>query len=266
MAATVKRHRIPTQFQSDQNREVVIERVSVGGLSVTGGSEAEVAFDIRTAIIAATGYSLTGHDDYRLQGIIIDSVGPTDAEARLYWTKDLVFGFEPDTAILTESTTLLTKVSQYIPQTRVKFEVPAAAPFLVDTARISILMPHRVVTAQILSAGDPGTDYGNLVGWANKTAWRGLGVGYWLLAEHTTAISKYTGYYQKRISAITRVMEDWSEIAVLQTPDGHYYDVPSGTWTATIAPAYSFGVIYSAAGIARWGPYPVTEFSTIFGF
>lgn len=267
MSITLKRHRHFPVLQSDSQKEALIERVSLSGITVSGGSEQDVLFDCKTAIQSSVGDTLTGHTDYRLQQILIEAVGQTDAEARLFWVKDLVLGFEPSTAIITESTTLVSRNTRFLPGTREKFLIDSYLGVPGDTVSCNILCPLRTVNVSILGAGDVEDGEGSSISTVNNATWRGLNLGYWLMAEYTTSVSKYTGYYQQRITAISRVLEDWSEVIVLRRPDGKFISVDETQYSTDMALDYDYGLIGTKnKGFARYGPFPMTNFTAIFGF
>lgn len=264
MAITVKRHRFPAQIDETGTQSRFMERVFVEGIEITPGSEGDVLFDAKAAIVDEVGATF---GNYWLQQITLESTGMDNAVALLRWGID-GFGGTPSTAVITESTLLTGRTVNYIPGIGKAFRIASVGGVPADVGTAEILLPHRLVQVNVLTAGELPEDQGEKVGKVNETEWRGLPKGYWLVSDHTTNVSKYTGYYSRRLAAVSRVVEDWSLRFFFRNPDGTYAQVLDATYTAVNALDYAYGEIYDTAesGISRHGPYPLTDFEEFFGF
>lgn len=108
--------------------------------------------------------------------------------------------------------------------------------------------------------------------------------GFWLLTRYTTRRSRYAGYFTLHAQAMSRVIEDWSEFAhLMNTKTGRYVQISKTIaegdtiignlmafpYTQGIRKGIPLGPPDNGSrdvGVARVGPYPVTDFSAIFGF
>lgn len=142
-----------------------------------------------------------------------------------------------------------------------------------DFVPMSFYRPMRAVNVTALVYGSPDGDPNGIhVGEVNNATWRGLPVGYWLLMRYYTNFSKYHGYYQKELQAVSRVTEDWSETGILRnTQTGRFAKIAPGAIEGNLANSYNFGYIPNEAatsthGFVRIGPYQLGNFDILFGF
>lgn len=139
-----------------------------------------------------------------------------------------------------------------------------------DFCPITIYRPLRAVNVTALVYGNPDGDPNGIhVGEVNNATWRGLGIGYWLMARYYTNYSKFQGYYQKEMQAISRVTEDWSETAILRNQQtGRFPKIPAGVIESNLAIPYAYGLIgaTAGAGFVRVGPFQTGYFNLLFGF
>ena len=146
-----------------------------------------------------------------------------------------------------------------------------------DLATFSLLKVQSTVSVFKLQIGtiDPtaaATQAGH-VGKVNTNPWMGRSKGSWLITDYEVVNSRYAGWFSTRATAMTAgpAPQTWMTASVLfQRQYGKYY------WYEGIqddmAP-YLSNYVYTAnldvnsrLGWAVIGPYPLTDFSAVFGF
>jgi len=159
-----------------------------------------------------------------------------------------------------------------------------------DMCLQNVFAPMRAVQVSQLIYGDPtpqqtfngggplvaqgGGDKGDFICHVNEGAWRGKDTGYWMLSEYATTKSKFQGYYTTEATAITKVLEDWSETSILRhSQTGKYVNYPgmADDIARAMKRGYRRGYIYGNGpdekkGFIRVGHYPTVSFSNLFGF
>lgn len=105
-----------------------------------------------------------------------------------------------------------------------------------------------------------------------------LAKGFWRIASYATEYDRQRGMTTIQAEAVTKIIEDWSHVGMVRNERSGRYPFASLTPTEKVAvynlmntPGYAYGPIYPTGaqkhkGIGRWGPYPMTDFSTVFGF
>lgn len=95
-----------------------------------------------------------------------------------------------------------------------------------------------------------------------------LPAGFWLLHVYQTEYTRQLNYFQSNLEAITRSVEDWSELAFLRSNQtGKWAAPPTSAIDAAMSAPYSYGVQPDDAnGLLRICPYKTSNFSSLFGF
>jgi hypothetical protein len=197
--------------------------------------------------------------------------------ARVALTYDSVFSSETSSAYLIRTRSYLTTYeTNMLPGTRVPIRIDLYADpdhgFNVvpaDNVTFRFQRPMRSIEVSGLKFGAPPTDdkYEKNIGYANAGPFRGLARGYWVLTDGGVDLSRYKGFYTWNLSALTRNTEDWSETGILRdSRTGKFVNVLPADIAALLALPYDYGIIGKRNGIIRVGPYPVTDFATLFGF
>ena len=135
-----------------------------------------------------------------------------------------------------------------------------------DNVTFTFSRTMRVLSVSGLKYGNPPTTYEEKVGYANDAPWRGKPIGYWRITEGGTNISKYSGYYTYKLSALTQNDQDWSSIGVLVNKlNGRKAKIKPADLTTLLSSPYSYGSS-NVNGAIRVCPYQTTSFSSLFGF
>lgn len=148
-----------------------------------------------------------------------------------------------------------------------------------DLVSFRVFRPWRMLQVSALIYGnledvgpsDGGNDKADFNDYVNNATWMGKPAGWWLLKDFSTDTTNF-GYYSVTTAALARG-KDWSEYQTLfNRHTGQYVKVKDANETAAIGRNYSPGIIWPKtsddkfSGLVRWGPYPWTDFSAIFGF
>lgn len=271
----------------------------ITGLSVAPGNEIAFLHDASRA----TGMPQMGEicsADVRLQLTRREFRPLSDTMARFFLIYESPYGFQETSYIIRNSAFLGNLQTNMLPGSGTRpfwiagFSQPGAAgtsedkDMLPDTVFMNIFRPMRQVSVSVLAYGSPQGDGGDAIGRVNGKPWP-VGVvgmaekpkGYWLCNKYETSLSKYKGYYTVEAAGITRTTQDWSEYGILRNrKTGRYAQV---TDTANAVPSwdyaaearavdtYYYGRMYppnasDKKGIARWGPYELSDFAILFGF
>jgi hypothetical protein len=114
----------------------------------------------------------------------------------------------------------------------------------------------------------------------NDAEWMGRPKGSWIVSEAQAQISRYAGYYTKRISALRLGDDAWSYYTILRNAlTGKYVGTPTAMQANQAAlkaldyeprsirwPSIGTSPDANWDGIARIDPYLDTDFGTLFGF
>lgn len=162
---------------------------------------------------------------------------------------------------------------------------------------VNLNMSARSLQLTTLVYGRPTAGTADYVNYVNSHPWPGGGIqvfngqvlptatgrpaGYWRLNSYSTEHNRNAGTTLVQAEAVTLNTEDWSEVAMMRHEATGRYPFPGlptadrlSIYTALSQPAYMPGPIYpplnalneSHRGIMRFGPYPTTDFTELFGF
>ncbi len=104
------------------------------------------------------------------------------------------------------------------------------------------------------------------------------GKGFWRLNSYSTEYDRNRGMTLTSAEALTKGLEDWSQVAMLRDERTGKYPfaaMDEATQTsirnAMSTPSYAQGILYPLAptkqrGIIRFGEFPTTNFQALFGF
>jgi hypothetical protein len=219
--------------------------------------------------------------------------------------------FTPTAYIIRDETYTVSQRTPIVPGTTkpitVRFDAQEDQEFVPsDIVIFNFLRPMRSLGITALRATRPHA-FGDKVGYVNDNDWpedpikvptsltsqlgggpdtqdvTGAGSkpkGYWMLQRFATEYNRSTGYTLMQAQAVSRVIDDWSEIGTLinrQTNKYPFGALAQGTQDATVAAImgadYLHGIIAGGngqaeegMGIIRVGPYPMTGFKALFGF
>lgn len=140
-----------------------------------------------------------------------------------------------------------------------------------DNVTMNIWRPMRQLQVTRLLAGEPDDSIRNAIGTVNNAPWRGLGIGYWLQMEISTDYARYGNYYSLQMGALSLVHQDWSTFGVLRSQmTGKYVVVPNSVLASLTGGDYTYGITYPngdpTMGVVKVGPYPLADFTAIYGF
>ncbi len=205
---------------------------------------------------------------------IFPTKNPTIARVELVYAPLSWGGAIPSTYVIRNRAYLLDSYTSVLPGTRIPLRlgfndgttiVPA------DTCKVRFGRPCRAISVTSVIGGAVDESVGDRIGSVNIEVWKGKAPGFWRLDNYETSQAVYTGYTTIEALAVTKVVEDWSESEILRDSRTHrYVDVLPAEITAMNAKPYSFGLIWPITapgkGIMRVGLYPMTSFTSIFGF
>lgn len=137
-----------------------------------------------------------------------------------------------------------------------------------DNCSMTFLRPIREVSVKGMRYGKPKDgQYEQNVGQVNDAPWRGLDIGYWVISDGGTDLSKFQGFYNFHISAQTQNNEDWSQVAILKnTLTGRFIKDEANNLPKLLAFPYRYGIIGGAPGLIRIGPYETVDFGSVYPF
>jgi hypothetical protein len=241
-------------------------------------------------------------------------VFPADEAARKYRRAYFALTYETDAQpttlvyMIRDRTYVTQQTSHVIPGTREPMvvemvvdgngKIAASGEVISDTVAMNFFRPARSISVTVMRNQRPEGGAQDYVGCVNHATWPAgpaqVGIpnlggaflpvdsnagtskpkGYWLLSQYSTETQRYSGMHLIQSEAISRVNEDWSEVAMLQHKGTGRYPFASqdqATRDAAIntllAPAYDHGIISGGTlGIIRIGPYETADFEAIFGF
>jgi len=250
-----------------------------GGLVTGINGDPATALDQILAACTAAGFALGstatfGGVTVYLHRIVARTFSDDSARVQLIYDSD--FGGTSTAYIITFQGYEQAYQNNRLPGTRIPLLVPkwtdpadANNSVQADLATATFSYPMRQVTVSGIKIGSPpapGT-YDGFIGYGNASTFLGLPVGYWKIVSGGSSISKYSGYYSYNLSAVTKNIEDWSQIFTLFNHKAQIYVTIAATNDASLkSPAYSNGIIASVPGGLRVGPYPLTNYFSLFGF
>lgn len=224
--------------------------------------------------------------------------------------------FTPTSFIIRRSTRVTQVTSPFIPGTKTPIVIGFSSgsndtegnpitQLLSDIVPMTFFRPARAVSVTALRYGHPTGDAEDHVGKVNDNPWpqgdvelrssfttaslaaagapssatSQLPKGYWMLSAYESQYDQNRGMSLVTAEAISRIFEDWSEIATLRNQTTGRYPFGqmsvadrTAIMSSVTAAAYSHGVIYPTGepstykGIARIGPAPTVNFHNLFGF
>lgn len=251
-----------------------VRGATVTGIDVTATSDQEALFKIITALGVTLGQPLSAtRTNYILQRIVARGfTGDGGRVQAVYETPN--FGGLPPSAWLVRRRGYATQASTKfllwnpgtpltIPQITISGRIIPA-----DTPAQNVFVPMRAVNLSALIYGALPASITDYTCYANDATWQGLPRGYWLLSEYGYDVSRYAGYYTASVTALSRVLKDWSEWSMLiDKHTGNAAAVPGADLTALAGYTYNPGIDAGASGgVIRAQHYPVTSYSSIFGF
>lgn len=141
-----------------------------------------------------------------------------------------------------------------------------------DLLTIQMLRPIRKVSTTIIRSGtlDDLELQGVLgqVGWVNDAPWMGQPIGAWLTTHAAANVSKYQGYYTKRLEAISQGNDLWRYFGTMQSSITGRRAVDDNTQdlidSMNMSP-YMYG-IDTANGLIMVSPYETRNYPSMFGF
>lgn len=186
---------------------------------------------------------------------------------------------------ITESSFLQVYETNRLPGTRVPLLVPewspanttggiggaiaaVSPPVPADLAmgRFEFVMSQVTIAGIKQGAAPPPRTYSGNVGGANKDAWLGLGKGMWKVVGGESTASVWSGYFSYSLSALTKNIEDWSEIRQLYDHKlGHFVKLPQSDEDKLASANYDYGIFVKVPGAIRYGPNPLINFNPLFG-
>jgi hypothetical protein len=152
-------------------------------------------------------------------------------------------------------------------QPGVQFEtytIQDQAPIASNSVSLTFMTPMRSMQITYISYGIPPTGIRPYVGFVNKDVFLGLNTGFWLFTKFEMDLAKYQGSYTVQSEILTNNIGDWSVYGNLQDWQTGRLAIPTAAAvTAVSTPPYGYG-LWSGDGIIRVGPYPTTNFNSLF--
>jgi hypothetical protein len=251
---------------------------SIGGLVTGISGDPATAIDQVVAAITAGGLPLGKIGTIAGQSAYVQRVAGRAVSSDTFRVQ-IFFGGESGTFasayVISDRSYTQAYQSNRIPGTREQMLIPRwtdteglnAVP--ADLAMVTWQYPMREITVSGLKAGSPPDDnqYAGKIAHANQERFLGLDPGYWYVNGASTTDSKYQGYYSYSASAVTKTIEDWSELFTLfNARVNKYVDLDKDLDKRVRGAKYKYGIIDSDEGILRVGPFPPTSFQQLFGF
>jgi hypothetical protein len=254
-------------------------------IDVTPGSEMEFLWDCQNNNVVAgmpqNADPCPGHPLLRLTQRRF--VPMSHDSARVFLVYETPQGFPTTSYLLRDETTLTEVETQFIPGTRKQIFIPGystdTTTFVGDAVTMRFRLPIRSLSVSLVGIGSVQQS-NNYVGYCNDGSWQGKAKGYWLMDQFRTMQSKYQGFFSLEAVAVTKSYEDWSQTgALFNKLVGKYFEVDQAVIDATNALPYAYGEIANKSasdpdawvppkfsGYIRIGPYPMANFTSIFGF
>lgn len=254
----------------------------VHGLPTTGNPE-DVLWNAMTAAgMPATGTPYPGRSNCWLTRIQVFGMSHDVARVKLVYE---AFQGVGTSLIIDIGSQMASYATNMHPKTKEAFAVDfiaqgdKAEDIPTDYVTMNILRPMRRVSVTQLRSGTltptEAISFGDNIGKTNDAAWLGKPIGAWLITAATASISRYGGYYQRRIEAMNQGSDLWSYYGILRSQmTGRFAGGAKGSsddLQPTIdnlkAMPYPVGV-YAAQGLGviRVDPYETTTYSPLFGF
>lgn len=292
MAANFIPHKVDgssTEIFGNSAERAVVTGI-VEGLPTTGNPE-DVLWAAQSAV-AAKGYisgSLyPGRTNCYLRTVQVFGVSHEIANVRIQYEPFEGVGTSVLIEIASSLSTFTTNkqpgtqkpfVLSWVPSNTTKY--PVGIP--PDYVPINMLRPMRRVAVTQLRAGtmtiEAAQSYSESVGYVNQQHWMNKRPGAWIVSGASASISKYGGYIQRRIEAMTQGLDLWSHYGILRSSQtGRYAGGDAGTaddlndkMVELVSLPYApkscrYPAGNKTMGVCRVDPYDWTNFNTIFGF
>lgn len=211
----------------------------------------------------------------RVYGISSDS-------ARFQLIYETATGMTPSSYIIDVSSALSTFATNLMPGTRqaIKADFIPSGPNAANGERldfdfvtVNMLRPLRRISVTQLQQGDlteqEAVSFSDNVGKVNDAVWMGKPSGSWIISGATASVSRYSGFFQKRIEAMSQGDDLWIYFGILRSQATGKYATDENTDSAinTLkALPYTAKTVSPGNGLVRVDPYDVIAFAPIFGF
>lgn len=198
-----------------------------------------------------------------VQGSLTDGV----AGQVIYTTPSM--GATPSAYVITRSTRLVDSLETILPDgTPLICELAVyGAHIPKDFIPMRFARPCSSYIAEGIRLGSPNYPGADYVGWANDATFLSRPKGHLRIEEFTTSWSKFAGYHNFRCQLLGNILgRDWSTFGILYNSlVGKYVKIDPADIAASIATAYSYGLIGSTAtkGFLHVGGYPLVSFPSI---
>ena len=156
-------------------------------------------------------------------------------------------------------------------------------PIPMDYVATNMLRPLQRVSVTQLRQGTldaaQAAAYADYVGRVNAVSWMNKDPGFWIINAANITVSKYGGYFQARIEALSQGDDCWSYYGILRNSQtgkfaggkkGSSDDLNTSIGSLLSLPYVPRSVRYPSGsatkGVVRVDPYRTTNFTTLFGF
>lgn len=256
----------------------IIKRHARGAL-ITGLDTSVTPADMLWSVLSLPGVPVTGQShptrpELKYNRVLLRGVSGDSVRAQFIYETFNPSG--PASAYyITHDSFTQSFQTNMVPGTRVPIRVSYEDPVTglkipEDYVTFTFDRTMKAISVTALIYGNPeGSTDGAYVNRANDSAWQGLPIGYWRTLRYKTSYAKFSGYYQKEMTALTKVDEDWSEMGILRNSvTGRFAKVLESNITACLSATYAYGIQpgTSTLGFVRVGPYRTANFASIFGF
>lgn len=268
---------------SGNSAEYAVRIGHVEGLPTTGSPEDVLWAATNAAGMPATGELYPGRTNCFLTRIQVFGISADKANVRLIYEP---FEGVGSSLVIDVSSSMSTYQTNMMPGTKELFSIDfvtateGGQDIPVDYVTLGLLRPiRRIAVTQLVNGTldiEQATGFAENVGKVNDATWCDKPKGAWLITGANATISRYGGYYQTRLEAISQGDDLWSYYSIMRsqitgriaggTPGGD--DDIQSTLDYLKSLEYSTRTYFPAQGRGcfRVDPYETDDFNTIFGF
>lgn len=247
----------------------------VEGLPTTGNPEDVLWAAMNATGMPATGTPYPGRSNCYLRSIQVFGQSHEIARVRLLYEP---FEGTGTTLLIRIGASLTSYQTNKIPGTwlplNVDYEPPDGTGEYIPMSMVTfnILRPLRRVSVMQMRAGTldvtEAQEFSENVGKVNDAEWMGKESGAWLISNADATISKYNGYYQRTIEAMSQGSDIWRYGGILRSQTTGRYawdDDISNRLQELRSYPYEFGSSF-LNGCISLDPYETIPFTPLFGF